>query len=155
MVLCFKRNHIHPFMFLCFQILIAHKNARFLRLWLNGYRIYKPTMWYYNAGQYPTEQILQKRPDLIHRVKTKLGVHNVLSKLHEDPAWEEWRQFYAIHLLARHYPGAEEMNEVSMMTSSSPYAQIYKYVLYETPPYFDIHNVVLKQNPHHWVFHKH
>lgn len=133
------------------QILMAHKNARFLRAWLNGYRIYKPSIWYYNAGQYPTEQILQVRPDLVHRVKTRLGVHNVLTKLHEDPEWRDWRDYYTIHLLARHYPGGED-NEVSIMTSSSPCSQIYRYVLYETPPFFDIHNLVLKTNKHHWVF---
>ncbi|KAI5705201.1 hypothetical protein M8J75_012939 [Diaphorina citri] len=136
------------------QILIAHKNARFLRLWLNGYRIYKSSIWYYNAGQYPTEQILHFRPDLVHRIKTKLGVHNLLTKLHEDPEWAEWREYYAIHLLARHYPGVEEVNEVSVMTSKTPYAQIIRYVLYETAPYFDLHNVVLKRNRHHWVFKK-
>lgn len=136
------------------QVLIAHKNARLLRAWLNGYRIYKPTIWYYNAGQFPTEQILQVRPDLVHRVKTRLGVHNVLTKLHEDPEWEDWREYDTIHLLARHYPG-DEHNEVSIMTSSSPISQIFKYVLYETAPYLDIHNVVLKTNKHHWVFQKH
>ncbi|XP_073987745.1 uncharacterized protein isoform X3 [Rhodnius prolixus] len=37
------------------QVLIGHKDARFLKLWLEGYRRYRPRMWYYNAGQYPTE----------------------------------------------------------------------------------------------------
>ena len=44
------------------QTLIAHKNARFLKLWLNSYHDYRPNSWYYNAGELPTISILYKRP---------------------------------------------------------------------------------------------
>ncbi len=37
------------------QVQIAHKRARFLRLYLQTYKKYDGTQWYWNAGQYPTQ----------------------------------------------------------------------------------------------------
>jgi hypothetical protein len=89
--------------FLCMgtQVLIANKNARFLRLWLDSYRDYYPDEWYYNAGCKPTEELLYKRPELVHRVRLLFGVHKLVSKLYKV-MWKEWRQQYTIHLLIRH-----------------------------------------------------
>jgi len=83
------------------QVLIANKNARFLRLWLESYRQYYPDRWYYNAGCKPTEEVLYKRPELVHRVKLLFGVHWLVSKLYKQQ-WKEWRQQYTVHLLIRH-----------------------------------------------------
>ena len=49
------------------QIVIAKPNANFLKLWLQSYRDYRASMWYYNAGEAPTKNILSKQPDLVHR----------------------------------------------------------------------------------------
>lgn len=38
---------------------MAHRNARLLKYWLQLYREYRPSMWYYNAGEAPTRDILQ------------------------------------------------------------------------------------------------
>ncbi|RWS05593.1 uncharacterized protein B4U79_07596 [Dinothrombium tinctorium] len=86
------------------QVLIAHKNARFLKLWFQSYRDYRPFKWYYNAGELPTESILTKRPDLVHREMTEFGVHNLVEFLYKNNHPEEiWRsKFYTIHLLERH-----------------------------------------------------
>jgi hypothetical protein len=83
------------------QVLIANKNARFLRLWLESYRQYYPDQWYYNAGCKPTEEVLYKRPELVHRVKLQFGVHMLVPELYRV-MWKEWRQQYTIHLLIRH-----------------------------------------------------
>ena len=83
------------------QVLIANKNARFLRLWLDSYRQYYPDQWYYNAGCKPTEEVLYKRPELVHRVKLLFGVHMLGPQLYKT-MWKEWRQQYTVHLLARH-----------------------------------------------------
>jgi len=83
------------------QVLIANKNARFLRLWLESYRQYYPDRWYYNAGCKPTEEVLYNRPELVHRVKLLFGVHDLRFQLY-NKQWKAWRQQYTIHLLMRH-----------------------------------------------------
>jgi hypothetical protein len=85
------------------QVLIANKNARFLRLWLESYRKYYPDQWYYYAGCKPTEQVLYGRPELVHRVKLQFGVHMLLPELYET-LWKEWRQQYTIHLMMQNRP---------------------------------------------------
>jgi hypothetical protein len=82
------------------QVLIANKNARFLRLWLDSYRQYYPDRWYYNAGCKPAE-LLSKRPELVHRVNLLFGVHMLVPYLYHT-LWKEWRQQYTVHLLTRH-----------------------------------------------------
>lgn len=83
------------------QVLIANKNARFLRLWLLSYRQYYPDKWYYNAGCKPTEEVLYKRPELVHRVKLLFGVHMLVHNLYKT-MWKDWRKQYTVHLLMRH-----------------------------------------------------
>lgn len=83
------------------QVLVAHKNARFLQLWYNSYRYYRPELWYWNAGRLPTEMILVPRPHLVHRVPYDFGVHNVAHLLY-GVCKPDWRQYFAIHLLFRH-----------------------------------------------------
>ena len=89
------------------QVLIAYKNARFLRLWLDSYREYFPDQWYYNAGCEPTEEVLYKRPDLVHRVKLLFGVHMLVPQLY-GTLWKEWRQQYTIYLQIRHLSYLDE-----------------------------------------------
>ena len=50
------------------QILIGHKNARFLNLYIEIYHYYDSIQWYYNAGQLPRKMILHKKPELVHRI---------------------------------------------------------------------------------------
>jgi nicotinamide mononucleotide adenylyltransferase len=85
------------------QVLIANKNARFLRLWLESYRQYFPKQWYYNAGCKPTYEVLYKRTELVHRVKLLFGVRDLTHQLYRTQ-WEGWRQQYTVHLLIRHRP---------------------------------------------------
>lgn len=84
------------------QVLVAHKDARFLRLWLETYRQYYPDRWYFNAGEKPTREVLWFRPELVHRVKVLFGVQGLSEELYRTEGWHEWRRFYAIHLLIRH-----------------------------------------------------
>ena len=103
------------------QIIIAHKDARFLPLWLDSYREYHPDKWYYisldynlndqiillnsryyNAGERPTVEILTKHPQLIHRVKGDFGADTSVSmSLYDNPTFN-WRHLDAIHLLVNH-----------------------------------------------------
>lgn len=84
------------------QILVAHKDARFLKLWEETYRDnYRPYLWYYNAGERPTTVVLYNRPEVIHRVKLLFGTHDLRVQLYQK-LWPEWRRQYTIHLLSRH-----------------------------------------------------
>jgi hypothetical protein len=46
-------------------------------------------------------EVLYKKPELLHRVKLKFGVHMLLHKLFND-MWMEWRDQDTIHLLVNH-----------------------------------------------------
>ena len=59
------------------QILIAKPNSRFLKLWMQSYKDYRPSLWYYNAGEFPTKHILEKNPHLVTRITEKFGVQNL------------------------------------------------------------------------------
>ncbi|XP_046675201.1 uncharacterized protein LOC124363975 [Homalodisca vitripennis] len=81
------------------QILLAHKDARFLRLWYESYRDnYDPTSWYYNAGTYPTN-ILVDKPYLVHRVEKLFGNYGIKWKTYMTN-FPEWRDYYTFHLLS-------------------------------------------------------
>jgi len=82
------------------QIIVAHKDARFLKLWLESYRDnYQPSNWYYNAGELPTK-ILDENPHLVHHVAKFFGGYGVFMKLY-TANWVEWRKYYGIHLIIK------------------------------------------------------
>jgi hypothetical protein len=83
------------------QVLIAHKDARLLKLWLETYRVYHPEDWYMNAGEKPMKEILAYRPEIVHSVKSLLGVHGLPDRLYDWDSWETWRKYYSIHLMIR------------------------------------------------------
>ncbi|XP_022184359.2 uncharacterized protein LOC111043659 [Nilaparvata lugens] len=116
------------------QVLIAKKNARFLELWLDGYRKYKARSWYYNAGQYPTEQILAKDKSIAHTVPKLFGVHNLLDKLYGTADWEDWKTYYTLHLLSRHPPAPLELNETTILNYTSPFGEISRWILFDLVP---------------------
>ncbi|XP_075229804.1 uncharacterized protein LOC142329264 [Lycorma delicatula] len=88
--------------FLGTQVLVAHRRARFLRLWLDSYKDhYYPDLWYFNAGEWPTVSILWARPELVHRVRLLFGVHDLRNELFTT-RWKDWRDQFSIHLLTRH-----------------------------------------------------
>lgn len=85
------------------QVLIGNRNARFLKFILESYKEYYPDEWYYNAGELPTIAILNKYPQLVHRVKHKFGYDASITcpyfykEYHSD--WQT--EFYAFHMIAR------------------------------------------------------
>lgn len=110
---CWRRKGGHtvfePLAFVCrFQVLVAHPDARFLRVWLESYRgAYVGLLWYYNAGQRPTQMALYARPELVHRVPVRLGVDmDVMNVLYLRRDLQAWRQgprgMLAAHLFERH-----------------------------------------------------
>ncbi|XP_054268627.1 uncharacterized protein LOC128990320 [Macrosteles quadrilineatus] len=82
------------------QILVAHKDARFLRIWYESYKDnYDPSSWYYNAGTYPTHHILDYQPHLVHRVEKLFGNYGVKWKIYMTD-FPEWHDYYTFHLLS-------------------------------------------------------
>nr|CAD7260476.1 unnamed protein product [Timema shepardi] len=123
-----------PDQFMGTQILIAHKDARFLPMWLDGYRRYHPTDWYYNAGQWPTEQLLKKQPELVHRVPYTFGVDNFSAMLYGVTRWQRWRTMHTIHLLSRHPPAPQNLDEDFVRHYRSPFGEIARWLLYKLEP---------------------
>ncbi len=111
------------------QIIIAKPGAKFLRLWLQSYKDYRASMWYYNAGEAPTKVILNKNPTLVHRVPELFGVQGLAKELYEDVEFD-WQKFFAIHLLARHRNYlvndelTEEFNEENIQTYTKSFGEL-------------------------------
>ena len=83
------------------QVILAHRDARFLPLYLAEYQNYRANSWYYNAGEAPTNNILSSRPHLVHRVELQFGVENLSWRLYREN-WAGWTGRHTIHLLHRH-----------------------------------------------------
>lgn len=81
--------------------LVAHKDARFLRLWLNSYKQYYGHLWYYNAGEKPKLDVLNPRPELVHNAFGHFGVEDLRTELYVQK-WKDWKKKYTIHTLVRH-----------------------------------------------------
>ncbi|KAG8187012.1 hypothetical protein JTE90_005781 [Oedothorax gibbosus] len=117
------------------QLLVAHKNARFLKLWYNSYRYYRRERWYYNAGELPTTLILERMPHIVHRVPFDFGVHNLVHLLYGTRS-DEWKSYVGIHLLVRHknylLPGdsVEEFNEDNIKSYNKTFGDMARLVLY-------------------------
>ncbi|EFX86324.1 hypothetical protein DAPPUDRAFT_313305 [Daphnia pulex] len=88
--------------FLGTQVIVANRQSRFLPLWLDSYHEYHPELWYYNAGERPTTEILFHHPELIHRVKVQFGADLVLSLNLYTKKEFDWRSLDTIHLMINH-----------------------------------------------------
>ena len=84
------------------QVLIAHKDARFLKHCIETFRDYRADLWYYNGGELPTKAVLYPHPEFIHRVIQKFGTDTRMSSYLFKRNWTRWKEFYAIHLLLNH-----------------------------------------------------
>ena len=116
-------------------------------MWLESYKHYRPRDWYYNAGQHPTQQILERAPHLIHRVPGLFGVQNLAFRLYSTTPWPQWRLMYAIHLLSRHPPAPPTIDEKSLTLYRMPFAEIARWLLYKLEP-----KVVFVKNIIHFLF---
>jgi alpha-N-acetylglucosamine transferase len=85
------------------QVQIAHKRARFLRLFLQTYKKYNGYQWYWNAGEYPTQRIINKYPHLVHSMHREFGLSwsSTCSLLYLENI-KDWREkYFTVHLLMR------------------------------------------------------
>ncbi|KAK2707930.1 uncharacterized protein LOC136028814 [Artemia franciscana] len=121
--------------FLGNQVLISHPNARFIDAYLGTYKIYKSNLWYYNAGERPTVEVLYKNPELVHRVRLQFGVHNLAHHLY-NIYWSEWRKQDCIHLLINHrsyldkfYKDIPVFNEVNIYSYNKTFGEMARSVI--------------------------
>uniref|UniRef100_A0A0A9ZGS2 tRNA-dihydrouridine(47) synthase [NAD(P)(+)] n=1 Tax=Lygus hesperus TaxID=30085 RepID=A0A0A9ZGS2_LYGHE len=70
------------------QIIVANRNARFLREWSSTHDD--------DSDNY--EEVLSKRPELVHRVKRRLGEREVADMLYLEYRDDPWEDHYAINL---------------------------------------------------------
>ena len=85
------------------SVIIAHRNARFLKMWIHSYHGYKDSGWTENSQIVPSLQIMDKFPELVHRLTGQFGVYgpSICPMLFLD-YYENWKNdFYAIHLFIR------------------------------------------------------
>ena len=83
-------------------VIIANKNARFLKLWIEAYRHYDPKSWGKTIIKIPSLKIMDKFPHLVHRVKRKFAVYSYVCKLIYLDYHKNWKnEFYGIHLFMR------------------------------------------------------
>lgn len=92
----------NPDQYLGNQVLIGHKDARFLKHTIETFRDYQPDIWYYNGGKLPTKAVLYKHPEFIHRVIQKFGTDSIVSYYLFTQDWPRWKEYDAIHILISH-----------------------------------------------------
>ncbi|RWS21641.1 uncharacterized protein B4U80_01758 [Leptotrombidium deliense] len=87
------------------QCLIAHRDARFLKLWYKSYENYNASLWVFNSGVVPAQEIIKPNPALVHLVSDEFMVQHDESKYllyHKRIPEKEWRRkYYVFHLNKR------------------------------------------------------
>jgi hypothetical protein len=129
------------------QVQIANKRARFLRLYYQTYKKYDGNQWYWNAGIFPTQRIIEKYPHLVHSMNGEFGVsgNEMCNFLYNDNI-NDWREkYYAVHLLIRNnvivhadmcgennYPSITRFDEENVKTLNNTFGQMARLLLYNT-----------------------
>jgi mannosyltransferase OCH1-like enzyme len=128
----------NPQQYLGNQVLIGHRDARFLRHCIETFRDYRSDLWYYNGGELPTTAVLYKHPEFIHRVIQKFGTDTDISYHLFTQNWDKWKEFDAIHLLLnhRHYMYKEnyklypEFNEHTILKYNFTFGEMARLIYY-------------------------
>jgi hypothetical protein len=130
------------------QIQIAHKRARFLRLYLQTYKKYDGSQWYWNAGWFPTERIINKYPHLVHSMNREFGLswHEMCPTLYLNNINNWAEKFFTVHTFMRNnnirhitdwcFPGRKpsilEFNEENVKTLNNTFGQMARHILYNS-----------------------
>jgi hypothetical protein len=110
---------------------MAEKNAKFLQLWLDGYRFhYQRSKYTYNAMVYPAK-IARKNRDLIHIEYGTISkpINMIGGKIyHSEYATYDWSHIYGIHLYSRIFK--KPFNEYSIRNMNSTVGSISRHVVF-------------------------
>jgi mannosyltransferase OCH1-like enzyme len=129
------------------QVQIGHKRARFLRLYLQTYKKYDGYKWYWNAGQYPVEKIINKYPHLVHSMHREFGVSwDRMCEILYLENINDWREkYFTVHLFMRgnsikglknwffdknRIPSILHFDEKNVMTLETTFGQMARLILY-------------------------
>ncbi|KAJ9587787.1 hypothetical protein L9F63_018770 [Diploptera punctata] len=83
------------------QTIVAHKDARFLKLWLESYGFLNDSELFCSDAGEVTLEILKQKPELVHSVKMLFGFDDLSQMLYRQSTWKEWRMYHTIHLRIR------------------------------------------------------
>ncbi|KAI0211210.1 hypothetical protein LSAT2_003966 [Lamellibrachia satsuma] len=112
-------------------IIVARRNALFLRLWYNSYRAnYRQLDWDYNCARV-TYQLYLKRPDLLHVEPYRLTTPDWQDR---HLLWKEviaWRDLYVIHAMM-HFDRTEYTPE-NIRQLNSTFGEVVRYIYYGSP----------------------
>ncbi|RWS18289.1 hypothetical protein B4U80_05065, partial [Leptotrombidium deliense] len=89
------------------QCLIAHKDARLLKLWYQSYEEYYSDLWVYNSGILPAQRFIKSNSSLVHLLREEFAVaFHYWSMLFKKNIPERiWRKdYYIFHLFTRFRP---------------------------------------------------
>lgn len=122
------------------QVLVAHKDTRYLKLCYESYREYRPDLWYWNAGVLPTERFLSVHPELVHSVPHDFGVAESDAQILYAKCDDSWKNYSAFHLFFRHIgtyvpPEPKRFGPITIDTVSKydrNFGQLARLVLYGT-----------------------
>lgn len=99
------------------QVILAEKNATFLRLWQKSYYNDYQTSWTYNALQVPFH-LSKKYPDLIHVAGYSFlrpNYHELHQLFREN---YDWSENYGMHLFIRHYKEKFDLTVVKTLNTT-------------------------------------
>ncbi|XP_064618985.1 uncharacterized protein LOC135482664 [Lineus longissimus] len=116
---------------LCNGIIIAKRNATFLRLWWEEYKTFNDQQWSVHSVRLPC--LLSKTyPWMIHIEADTLNRPNwhELDYLYGIKKYN-WRKNYAIHLWFRKYGVEHDLESIKKVDST--FGQIFRYILYGHP----------------------
>ena len=130
----------NPDAYLGNQVLIGHKDARFLKHCIETFRDYRADLWYYNGAELPTKAVLHPHPEFIHRVIQKFGTDVDYSYFVFTTNWRRWKEFDAIHLLInqRHYMHKKnfekypEFNAETILKYNFTFGEMARRIYFET-----------------------
>ncbi|XP_050031413.2 uncharacterized protein [Dermacentor andersoni] len=133
------------------MMMFFHKDSRFLRLYLETYRQFNDSLWYYNAGQLPTKAVLTTHPHLVHRMQYGIeGGLDMLGVLYEPHAYPYWRNAFTIHLYTFHRGEspydplhAATFNETNIRDLDNAFGQMARSVLFGTSAFVPLDAPVL------------
>jgi hypothetical protein len=129
------------------QVQIAHKRARFLRLYFQTYKKYDGSQWYWNAGNFPTETIINKYPHLVHSLNGEFGLswYEMCPTLYLNNIKDWAEKFFTAHMLMRKNtirhidwcfsgkkPSIKEFDEKNVKKLNNTFGQISRRILYNT-----------------------
>ncbi|KAL3191466.1 hypothetical protein MRX96_059842 [Rhipicephalus microplus] len=119
------------------MIMIAHKNSRILRLFMDTYREFNGSLWDYNSAVVPTERFVVKRPHMFHHVDH--GLHTHPFGIYRPHYFPDWRNTYALHTIFNHrYIVPEdplnnvELNETTLRDYDTAMGEMARSVIFGT-----------------------